>query len=326
MTANDETLVCCAHGCGFFCHIKCIKVMTRKFICKNCEAKQITGNSTMVLRRIAELTNIVLAQSKTLQELRADSAMAKTEIAQIAQGQTAIRTELGHAVQRNEATASSNAESLDKLHALVSTSTSRPVQHRHRRLPISEIADTFEAGLQSADMLTVPVVPLRGRSASPKRRRMDSVHPEFLIGNASEEDHAVPAVPKPETRRIFISRVVPNFPAEKLHASVQNRLKNDLTVIRLKTERSYSSFVLYVSVDDEKTVMSPSFWVKGTFIKNFRGKLFPEQIHSKFGRCEKAADPATDPVRPLTSSPFPNDPPFPNVVTSGLSIQEEEEL
>ena len=231
----------------------------------------------MVLRRVAELTNIVLAQGQALSELRtvvttsastSPSLPEFTELRSMIAETTRTTTESVDAMTRLET-------KVDKLDANVTATSAHGMSFG---LPTDD-----RRRASSGDRLTVPS--LSGlRSGSLKRMRSDDpAQSRLIIGTATDETNDVPVVAKTERSRIFISRIAPEFTAEAMFNSICPRIKGPPSVTRLTTNHSsYSSFVLHVPLEDENILLSPSSWKAGTLIKTYRGRLHRDQIHSVY--------------------------------------------
>jgi len=122
------------------------------------------------------------------------------------------------------------------------------------------------------------------RSGSAKRKRTaERETVPIIVGTGSDGDTSVPVVKKVFKKRVFVSRVAPDYTAEALYKAVKPKLSSSLGVVRMHTlHPTYSSFCLFVDEEDEKVVLSPSFWASGTLIKPFLGRLPEEKIHSRW--------------------------------------------
>ena len=144
-------------------------------------------------------------------------------------------------------------------------------------------------------MLAPPIIDVdgrsRSRSTSTKRKRTALTNRECAFGTGDVNELTVPVVKRIVRKRVFISRIAPDFSAEAMYKAVKPKIKHSLSVVRLKTlHSSYSSFCLYVEEEDEKTVLAPPFWASGTIIKSFQGRLLDEKIDSRFD-CVTAESP-----------------------------------
>lgn len=230
--------------------------------------KPPTAHQT-VLKRVAELTNIVLAQSQTITELK-DIVIASKEAS-------------------NEIT-----KSLSELRAQQAASNVMNQRRFSREFPTgSSLAHSRD----SSDLLGIPHLGARARSGSLKRRREENDEAsEFIIGTSSSAEFAIPVAPKSERSRVFVSRVSANFTAEQLHSSIRPRLTMPLSVVRMATTHAQcASFVLNVHETDACTLLNPAFWSTGTLVRTFRGRLHRSQVHSTFGDVGDVFDPVTLP-------------------------------
>lgn len=179
LAISGEPMMCCNFGCGYFIHIKCMTIVCSKFICQECTVKHPTGNSSMVLKRVADLTNIVLQQSLVMEEMRLrlatlDSTMSTTKEKIEALG--------------NDKAKSSTVDDRGRSRGLFRTRTT--------------------------DHLTVPRGETRSRSPS-KRRRADDDSRKPRIGSNAASNHCVPSVQRIEKRQVFVSRISPEVSARR---------------------------------------------------------------------------------------------------------------
>jgi len=248
-------------GCGSFVHLSCAQDLVptgKPYKCPDCGVKNPDKSKGPLLMRIAELMNVVLCQNREIAQIKADLSACKNELS----------------VTRAEISSLKNEQPARMFE--FGGHNSRSANSAHK--PASAVS---AAG--SPNALIVPsVVVSRDRSSS-KRRRLDHSSREVTLGTGEVNETSVPVVKKVLKKRIFISRISPDFSAEAMYQAIKPKLKSSLSVIRLNTlHSSYSSFCLFVDEEDEKTVLSPQFWAKGTVIKSYLGRLPDERIHSRF--------------------------------------------
>jgi len=281
--------LCCAGGCGTLAHLSCLPDSSQakqSFLCPACTAKPIGGANAAVLRRISDLTNIILSQSYEIFSLKKEFMEQKSELIETKKEVLALRSAI--------------------------KSTKPFVFGAQNTGSAFSASSGSSAGGGGPMTLAVPSINIdsagRSRSNSVKRKRTGTENKDrpVVIGSA-EGPSVVTVVKKIVKKKVFISRVAPDFSAEAMFHAVKPRLKSSLSVVRLHTvHSSYSSFCLFVDEVDEETVLAAQFWASGTVIKPFFGRVFDERIHSRFDE-PIAKSPLPNPVAPVPLVD-PNDP------------------
>lgn len=245
-----------------------------------------------MLKRIAELTNIVLKQSLELSSVRSELAECKKDL---------------QSVKKDLADLSSDRQPRGVFNFSAGNQRSA--------FSVGMLSATTAVSKQDTAVNKTPAHgegQLRGRSRSQKRQRSESRPANrAVIGIGSGGTGLVPAIEKKLKKRVFVSRIAPNVAASDLYKAIRPIVKSSLAVWRLHTKHdSYSSFCLFVDESDAEAVLDRTVWSAGTVIKAYFGRLPPEQIHSKFGDMESAV--SSDSTTPALSStqsqsPFPNE-------------------
>jgi len=191
-----------------------------------------------VLGRIADLMNIILSQRVDIFEIKSELSHCKSELSSARQEIAELKAERPQ------------------------TSVFEFGGHKSRS-PNSGSKQS-SATIGSPATLAPPAIVVNGRSrsrsTSAKRKRSSFFNRECALGTADVTENCVPVVQRVNKKRVFISRIAPNFSAEAMFKAVKPKIKRTLSVVRLKTlHSSYSSFCLYVEEEDEKTVPSPQF-------------------------------------------------------------------
>jgi len=206
-----------------------------------------------LLKRVAELTDVVLTQSQEVTLIKTELAECRSEIA---------------ALKVNK-----DRTDMFKFGGGVGSTFSGACQAPTRLL----------GGVSATPGPLFDDKESRGGSRSVKRKRQADDRPGVIVGSASVSEGIIPAVKRVFKKRVFVSRVAPEVSAETLHKAIRPKLKAPLSVVRLHTQHaSYSSFCLFVEDEDEATVLAPSLWASGTLIKSFFGRLDAEKIHSRY--------------------------------------------
>jgi len=272
-------MIACAHGCGSLMHIKCLPTYSSpnaSISCENCKTKPPGGAQAMILKRIADLANIVLAQNNQL----------NVELGAVREELRKCKTELNEELQwcKNEL-----REAKSKILTLSPTPQTSAFNFGAKTGstfsgPSSEGTGPFRIPAASAFVDNPP----RSRSNSVKRKRIEvgRENKQPLIGTGDSSAVMIPVIKKVVKKRVFVSRIAPNFTPADLHRALRPRLSSSLSVSRLHTTHdSYSSFCLFVTETDEKVVLNSDFWPPGTVIKPYFGRLSPDRIHSTFNEA-----------------------------------------
>jgi len=227
-----------------------------------------SGAQANVLKRIADLTNLVLSQSQELSEVRRDLNEAREDLA-VCKSKLQV-LEAGVKPNKGPGLFEFGARTGSALSATKNKPDAAP--------------SSVSAVSSNERMLSYSGVLKRKRLDDISTKRTEK-RTEVVVGSASVNDCVVPVVRKVVTKRVFISRVAPDFTSEDLYKAVKPKVQSSLSVVRLHTAYpSYASFCLSVDSEaDEKILLAPTFWTSGTIIKPFFGRLAPEKIQSKFG-------------------------------------------
>jgi|GEM_PF-2236873 len=262
-------MLACSHGCGAMMHLKCFPThptIMGSVSCDSCKSKAPGGAQANVLKRIADLTNLVLSQYQEISELRRDLGEVREEL-------TTCKNKL-NVLEGGLRTNRSEGPGLFEFGARAVPASRGP---NNKPASVPSIESTLSTKQRSISYLGVL-----------KRKRLDdlpSKRTEVIVGSASANDCIVPVVKRVVTKRVFVSRVAPSFSSEDLYKAVKPKMQSSLSVSKLHTAYPhYASFCLSVDSEaDEKTLLAHTFWTSGTIIKPFFGRLVPEKVHSRFG-------------------------------------------
>ena len=298
-SCDARGLQCCPSGCGTIAHTKCAfnsDDPEKPFSCPVCLAKPVAGAHSNLLKRIADMMNLTFNQGQTLSDMQEVLSTQNEELVIIKAELQSCKAELS--ATRMELKKLQMASASPKRFESAATQSSASSSHK---LPSADNAST----------LSVPVAgglqERRSRSPS-KRPRLDrdALHspvrslPPVTIGTGLSSTIGVPVVKKIVKKRVFVSRIAPNFSAEALYNCLSSRISASLSVVQLKTlHDSYSSFCLYVDENDEKILLSADFWAEGTVIKSFYGRISEDRIVSRYDG--KNINPTITVTSPLTA-------------------------
>lgn len=262
----------CSGGCGLIAHNSCFPAdsdeinSARSSMCPNCIRKAPSANSTIVLARLFDLTNLCLRQTELISSLTSDLASTKEQLSL-----------LGKLVAAKVGRELSDSQNLP----FGPNQSSRPrTLSGPSSTPVVNNAGTAQFDRKRRDVAAVDTPNKKFRSSSSR----------ILVGVGSSDTSSslkIPSVKKVVRRRIFVSRIDPSVELPVFATAVRGITKMPISVIKLKSnsvsaQRRFSSFVVYADECDHEVLISPSTWSEGTLFKNFSGYLYPDQMDSRF--------------------------------------------
>lgn len=284
---SDDQFTCCSLGCGYFVHIKCQSNQdSSSLVCPSCTAKAPSGAQAIVLKRLAELTNIVLTQSSENQTLRSELSSCKTlltrALADISLLKTMHRKPLDlrsrsvsasssrHQMLLGASNVSSGNNGTSSSYKQTENSNARSNSLQLKRLS-GELLNDFPENSRTRRG-SVELSGLGIQAATPVRH-------QATVGTGGDE---IPfsSVP-PRSAQIFISRVSADTAVSVIYNYVSKISKKVISVHKLKTRPAYSSFVIKVAREDEAVLSDPQVWRSGMLIKPFFGHLKEDMVEDE---------------------------------------------
>lgn len=283
VTGTQSVLRACSSGCGLIAHLSCFPpggegASELKPACPQCLRNAPLANSSVVLARMADITNLCLLQSSLIvelsKELRATQSDLKSTKEQVLLLGKLVSTQAGKELfgSRNRMVNPAGPGSLPSPVPTVNSNVdggtyASAVRLRKRR-----------NGVDSDSQPDTPTKKSRNNKSD------ICVGVGSVVGGESLD---IPSVKKVIKKRIFVSRIDPSIELSKFATSVRTVTSKQISVIKMKSRSStphnrFSSFVIFAEDDDEGKLMDPNTWADGTMFKSFVGYLHPDQMESRF--------------------------------------------